>query len=157
MRASPQTGGMSIVTAVDGSTLDDPTVATGYELAEAFGETLYVLHVVPEEEFEAHLEEIESLDREADYSLTQEENSAARLAHDVLEGSLEEYDPKAVEAIGRVGEPTEEVMAVARERDARYVVVGGRRRSPVGKALFGSTTQELLLESDRPVVTVMRD
>ena len=59
--------------------------------------------------------------------------------------------------MGRVGDPTEEVLAVAAELDARYVVVGGRRRSPVGKALFGSTTQEVLLESDRPVVTVMRD
>ncbi|MEF8841992.1 MAG: universal stress protein [Haloarculaceae archaeon] len=148
---------MSIVAAVDGGTLDDPVVATGYDLAEAYGETLYLLHVVPEEEFEAHLEEIEELDREADYSLTQEENSARRLARDVLEGSLDEYDTETVEPLGRVGDPTEELLAVARELDARYVVVGGRRRSPVGKALFGSTTQEVLLESDRPVVTVMRD
>jgi nucleotide-binding universal stress UspA family protein len=148
---------MSIVVAVDGSVLDDPTVATGYELARAFDGTLHLLHVVPEEEFEAHLAEIQELDRGADYSLTQEENSAARLARDVLEASLEEYDPDVVEPMGRVGDPTEEVLAVAAELDARYVVVGGRRRSPVGKALFGSTTQEVLLESDRPVVTVMRD
>jgi nucleotide-binding universal stress UspA family protein len=148
---------MSIVAAVDGGTLDDPIVATGYDLAQAYGETLYLLHVVPEEEFEAHLEEIQELDREADYSLTQEENSARRLARDVLEGTLDEYDPGAVEPLGRVGDPTEEVLAAARELDARYVVIGGRRRSPVGKALFGSTTQEVLLESDRPVVTVMRD
>lgn len=147
---------MSIVAAVDGTESDDPTVTTGYDLAEAYGETLYLLHVVPEGEFEAHLEEIQELDREADYSLTQEENSAARLARDVLDGTLPEYDADAVETLGRVGEPTEEILAVAGERDARYVVIGGRRRSPVGKALFGSTTQEVLLESDRPVVTVMR-
>lgn len=148
---------MSIVAAVDGAVLDDPTVATGYELARAYGGTLYLLHVVPEEEFEAHLEEIQELDRDADYSLTQGENSARRLARDVLEGSIDEYDPEAVEPIGRVGEPTEEILAVAAELDARYVVVGGRRRSPVGKVLFGSTTQSVLLEADRPVVTVMRD
>ena len=147
---------MSIVAAVDGTESDDPTVTTGYDLAEAYGETLYLLHVVPEDEFEAHLEEIQELDREADYSLTQEENSAARLARDILDGTLPEYDADAVETLGRVGEPTEEILAVAGERDARYVVIGGRRRSPVGKALFGSTTQEVLLEADRPVVTVMR-
>ena len=148
---------MSIVAAVDGTELDDPTVATGYDLAGAYGETLYLLHVVPEEAFESHLEEIQELDRGADYSLTQEENTARRLARDVLEGSLVGYEPEAVEALGRVGDPTEEILAVAEEFDARYVVVGGRRRSPVGKALFGSTTQEVLLDSDRPVVTVMRD
>jgi nucleotide-binding universal stress UspA family protein len=148
---------MSIVAAVDGTVLDDETVTTGYDLARAYGETLYLLHVVPEEEFEAHLGEIEELDREANYSLTQEENSAARLARDVLEESLEEYDPDMVEPIGRIGDPTEEVLAVTRELDARCVVIDGRRRSPVGKALFGSTTQQVLLESERPVVTVMRD
>lgn len=148
---------MSIVAAIDGTELDDPTVVTGYDLAQAYGETLYVLHVVPEDEFEAHLEEIQELDHEADYSLTQEETSAARLARDVMKGSLSEYDPEEIEPIGRVGDPTEEILAVAGELDARYVVVGGRRRSPVGKALFGSTTQEVLLESDRPVVAVMRD
>ena len=148
---------MSIVAAVDGTLLEDQTVVTGYDLAQAYGETLYLLHVVPEEEFEAHLEEIQELDREADYSLTQEERSARRLARDVLEGSLSEYDSDVVEPIGRVGDPTEEVLGAAADLEARYVVIGGRRRSPVGKALFGSTTQEVLLESDRPVVTVMRD
>ena len=148
---------MSIVVAVDGAVLDDPAVATGYELARAYGGTLYLLHVVPEEEFEAHLEEIEELDRGADYSVTQEESSARRLARDVLETSLDEYDPEVVEPVGRVGDPTAEILAAADELDARYVVVGGRRRSPVGKVLFGSTTQSVLLESDRPVVTVMRN
>jgi nucleotide-binding universal stress UspA family protein len=152
-----QGSGMTIVVAVDGTELDDPAVATGYDLARAYGVTLHVLHVVPEEEFEAHLDEIQSLDREADYSLTQEENSARRLARDLVEGSLDDWDPDTVEPMGRVGDPTEEVLAAADELDARHVVVGGRRRSPVGKALFGSTTQEVLLESDRPVITVMRD
>lgn len=148
---------MSIVAAVDGTAQDDPTVSTGYDLARAFDSPLYLLHVVPEEEFDAYLSEIESLDAEADYSITQEESSAARLAGEVLDTTLDGYDPEIVETVGRVGDPTEEILRVAREHDARFVVVGGRRRSPVGKAVFGSTTQEVVLEADRPVVTVMWD
>lgn len=148
---------MSIVAAIDGTRSEDPTVSAGYDLARAFDETLILLHVVPEEEFDAHLKEILPDDRRADYSFTQEERSAARLAADVLETSLPEHDPDAVETVGRIGDPAREILAVADERDARYVVVGGRRRSPVGKAMFGSITQEVLLGADRPVVTVMSD
>lgn len=148
---------MSIVAAVDGTERTDPVVREAYDLARAFEEPLYVLHVVPEEAFEEHLEEIQSLDEGADYSLSQEESSAARLARDVLEATLESFDAVTVETVGRVGDPTEGILDVARERDARFAVVGGRRRSPVGKAVFGSTTQSVVLESDRPVVTVMYD
>ncbi|OYR69650.1 universal stress protein UspA, partial [Halorubrum sp. E3] len=47
--------------------------------------------------------------------------------------------------------------AYAEEQDARYVVIGGRQRSPTGKALFGSVTQDVMFESPAPVVNVALD
>ena len=60
-------------------------------------------------------------------------------------------------AVGQVGEPTEEIIAEAERRGPRYLVIGGRRRTPVGKAVFGSTTQSILLNAELPVMTVMRE
>lgn len=48
----------------------------------------------------------------------------------------------------------EVVLAVADEVDASVLVLGLRRRSPVGKLLMGSTAQRLLIQSDRPILTV---
>jgi nucleotide-binding universal stress UspA family protein len=43
---------------------------------------------------------------------------------------------------------------IADEVDADMIVLGGRGRSPARKALFGSTTQEVLLGSPCPVTFV---
>ena len=40
---------------------------------------------------------------------------------------------------------------------ADLVIVGGRRRSPTGKAVFGSTAQEVMLEAPCPVMFVRSD
>jgi nucleotide-binding universal stress UspA family protein len=40
------------------------------------------------------------------------------------------------------------------EYGARRLVIGVKRRSPVGKAILGSVSQRLLLESPIPVLAV---
>jgi nucleotide-binding universal stress UspA family protein len=46
------------------------------------------------------------------------------------------------------------IVELATDIDADLVVVGGRKRSPVGKALFGSVTQSVILDSPLPVAVV---
>jgi nucleotide-binding universal stress UspA family protein len=52
------------------------------------------------------------------------------------------------------GDPGEELIAAADEVDADLICVSGRKRSPAGKAVFGSTTQTVVLNADRPVLAV---
>jgi len=44
------------------------------------------------------------------------------------------------------------VARVAAELDPDSIILGMRERSPVGKAVFGSVSQEIILDADRPVV-----
>jgi nucleotide-binding universal stress UspA family protein len=50
----------------------------------------------------------------------------------------------------------EEILGAATELDADLVVIGLRRRSPVGKLFLGSSSQQIILEADCPVVAVKR-
>jgi nucleotide-binding universal stress UspA family protein len=55
--------------------------------------------------------------------------------------------------VGEISQPPAEgIVDLADEIDADLLVLGGRKRSPAGKVLFGSVSQQVLLESDRPVV-----
>ena len=47
-----------------------------------------------------------------------------------------------------------EVLDAAEEQDAELIVIGLRRRTPVGKLIMGSTSQRILLEADCPVLAV---
>lgn len=57
-----------------------------------------------------------------------------------------------VEVTERTGEAAEEVLAEADERDADAILVAARKRSPAGKALFGSVTQRIIIDGERPVI-----
>ncbi|ARS91075.1 universal stress protein [Natrarchaeobaculum aegyptiacum] len=138
---------MAIIAAVDGGNGSTRVASTAHELAAGLGTGLVVVHVVTEAEAE------DRMDRQTDYYLddavADAERVAERIAGDVVEGGF------SVEAVGKLGEPTEKILEVAEAHDADYVVIGGRKRTPIGKALLGSVTQSVHLSSDRPVVTVM--
>lgn len=50
------------------------------------------------------------------------------------------------------GDPAEEILKHAEKHDVDQICVGGRQRSPTGKALFGSVTQDVILGTSRPVL-----
>ena len=50
------------------------------------------------------------------------------------------------------GEPAESIIATAKELDADAICVAGRSRSPAGKVLFGSVSQSVVLNTERPVL-----
>ena len=54
-------------------------------------------------------------------------------------------------------DPAEQVLHTAKEHGADLIVIGIRRRSPVGKLILGSAAQTILLESECPVFAVKAD
>ena len=52
--------------------------------------------------------------------------------------------------------PAEEILQAATEVSADLIVIGLRRRSPVGKLFLGSSSQQVILDAACPVVAVKR-
>lgn len=73
--------------------------------------------------------------------------SSVRRAQDRLEEAGIE-----VELTESSGDPAGAIVDTADELDADMIVLAARKRSPTGKVIFGSVTQTVLLETDRPVL-----
>lgn len=59
-----------------------------------------------------------------------------------------------VRDFARGNDPAEDLVDVANSEKAALIVIGLRRRSPVGKLLMGSNAQQILLTADCPVLAV---
>ena len=49
------------------------------------------------------------------------------------------------------------VIGLAEAADAEVLVIGARRRSPLGKFLLGSATQTIILDAPMPVLVIKND
>jgi nucleotide-binding universal stress UspA family protein len=72
-----------------------------------------------------------------------------------LEARLKEsgvsYD---VRQLVRGFEPAEDLISIAESSGAELIVIGLRRRTPVGKLILGSNAQRILLDAPCPVLAV---
>lgn len=50
--------------------------------------------------------------------------------------------------------PAEDLLQCAEDEDVDLLVIGIRRRSPVGKLIMGSNAQDIILQADCPVLCV---
>jgi nucleotide-binding universal stress UspA family protein len=65
--------------------------------------------------------------------------------------------PFEVRQLVRGLEPAEDLIGIAESSDAELIVIGLRRRSPVGKLILGSNAQRILLDAHCPVLAVKAD
>ena len=73
---------------------------------------------------------------------------------DVRSGLEAEGLEHEVRQLVRGLDPAEDIIAVAEEVGADLIVIGLRRRSPVGKLILGSNAQRILLDAPCPVLAV---
>lgn len=72
------------------------------------------------------------------------------LASELLDEAIE------YEVHSAIGQPAERILQAIKSYECDHLFMTGRQRSPTGKAVFGDSTQNVLLETSVPVTLVMQ-
>lgn len=128
----------------------DLLAETVVDIAGPAGGTVTLTHVFTAEEFATVRDRIGyDPDSNIDPDEVARRHATTRTLEDDLAAASVEHSVR-----GSVGPHGESIVEVATEIGADLIVVGGRKRSPTGKAVFGSTAQEVMLNAPCPVTFV---
>ena len=120
------------------------------DVAAPTGANVVFLHVFSEQAYQAGIEEAGF---DPDDPPSPDELASRLEAIDSMAAELGEADvPYGIE--GRIGDEADAILEAATDVDADVLYVSGRKRSPTGKAVFGSTVHRLLMDSPCPVLFV---
>jgi nucleotide-binding universal stress UspA family protein len=123
------------------------------DVAGPTGAHVVLAHVFTNEEFDGVVSQLDYDPMgDIDPDEVASRHATVRELTDAFDESGLEYSIR-----GQVGEHGETIVELANEVGADRVIVGGRKRSPTGKAVFGSTAQEVMLNAPCPVTFVRGD
>ncbi|MFC7077739.1 universal stress protein [Haloarcula halophila] len=120
------------------------------DIAGPAGSEVIVAHVFTDEEYENVVDRLEF------ESVAEANPDQVADRHTTVRELLKRLDDANLQTSvrGAVGNHGEQIVSLAESVGADLVVVGGRKRSPTGKAVFGSTAQEVMLSAPCPVTFV---
>ena len=129
---------MKILLAYDGSNAAMDAMKLAVKHGKAFDGTVYVIHSLP--------------------GGTEDNEEKIAVANDQLAfaESLFKKEGVACEAhlLVRGLPPGEDIVRFAEEKKIETIIMGVRRRTQVGKLLFGSTAAFVILNAPCPVITI---
>jgi nucleotide-binding universal stress UspA family protein len=128
----------------------DELAETVIDIAGPTGASVVVAHVFTEDEYDNVIDRLDFVEAaDADPDEVADRHTTVR----ELEKRLGDHDID-YSVRGAVGNHGEQIVNLANDTSADLVIVGGRKRSPTGKAVFGSTAQEVMLNAPCPVTFV---
>lgn len=129
---------MKILVAYHGTNVGNEILKTAVKHAKAFGDEVLLITSL-EGDDKTDLEEI---------------NKAETDLHNASKRLDKEGVPNATHLIVKGHTPGEDIVAFAEEQECSEIIIGVKSRSKVGKFLFGSTAQYVILNAHCPVVSV---
>ncbi|WP_459191724.1 universal stress protein [Halosimplex sp. J119] len=130
----------------------DALVRTVAQVATPGASTVVIAHVFDADSYREAVERI----LDAPTEDIEPDELAARM--EVTEEVVDRLEAESIDCVPRAttGTRGDGIVSIAEDVGADRVVIGGRDRSPAGKAIFGSTAQEVMLNAPCPV-TFVRD
>ena len=148
-----------VVLAIDGSEEASRAAEAAVELCEKTGSELHVVHVG--EDF--YLTAVTDLDMVAQTWVAQEyaesEANFEQIAREVLDAEVEKVEAAGgtvAQAHLRVGRADAEIVDLAEEIEAGFVVMGSRGLGGIKKVLMGSVSYSVVRHAHCPVLVVRR-
>ena len=137
----------TIVVGVDGSACSDSAVSRASEIAAGLGDSLVLVFAV-----EPPFRTVGDEWREAQSALEE-------MGRPVLDAALARVTDAGVpaDAVLVAKRPTEALLGLAEERDARMIVVGSASERPLTGLILGSVPHKLVHRSSVPVLVVPPD
>lgn len=137
----------SFLVPVDGSDCSNLALAKAVETAELYKDVLiHVLHVYDVEKAKSFFNDEKTIDMQAEMT---------EKAEAIAEAGRKFCEEKGVrcEAVAVNGNPGEEIVAYADEKNVDMIIMGSRGLTGL-RSLIGSTTHKVLIGTRRPVLVV---
>jgi len=129
---------MKILVGYDRSNVAKEALELAKKHAKAFDAKVFILTSLTQSN-ELQIEDIQRAEHEMEYMIT----------------SLKEDNISCeTQAIVSLLSPGDDLVQFAKDNEIDEIVIGVRRRSKVGKLIFGSTAQFVILNAPCPVVSV---